>query len=169
MTYVRANVIRSDREDHPTMPRLRAIAIAAVVVVVTDVTWDGKSRRLSVGWPGRRPTASFLFRLTRGFATATRCVESASGTRPRRAGVEDGGLEVGQARPARVCTGLVVVAEGDRCRVPDVEAAAVLARGRERASLMFDEGAAPPGSFVEPPRKLLALGLGGAPENARAL
>jgi len=42
------------------MPRLRTIAIAAVVIVVTDVTWDGTSLRVSVGWPGRRPLASFF-------------------------------------------------------------------------------------------------------------
>ena len=28
---------------------------------VTDVTWDGTSLRISVGWPGRRPIASFVF------------------------------------------------------------------------------------------------------------
>jgi hypothetical protein len=44
------------------MPRLRTIAVAAlVVVVVTDVTWDGTSLRISVGWPGRTPIASFVF------------------------------------------------------------------------------------------------------------
>ena len=44
------------------MPRLRTIVIAAVVVVVvTDVTWDGKSLHISVGWPGRTPVASFVF------------------------------------------------------------------------------------------------------------
>jgi hypothetical protein len=36
------------------MLRLRTIAIVAVVVVLTDVTWDGTSLRISVGWPGRR-------------------------------------------------------------------------------------------------------------------
>ena len=43
------------------MPRLRTIVIAAVVVVVTDVTWDGTSLLISVGWPGREPLASFKF------------------------------------------------------------------------------------------------------------
>jgi hypothetical protein len=44
------------------MPRLRTIAIAAVVVVVvTDVTWDGTSLHISFGWPGRRRIASFVF------------------------------------------------------------------------------------------------------------
>jgi hypothetical protein len=43
------------------MARPRSIAIAAVVlVVVTDVTWDGKSLRVSFGWPGRKPIASFV-------------------------------------------------------------------------------------------------------------
>lgn len=43
------------------MPRLRTFAIAAVVVVVTDVTWDGTSLHISFGWPGRRPLVSFVF------------------------------------------------------------------------------------------------------------
>ncbi len=43
------------------MPRLRTIAIAAVVVVVTDVTWDGTSLHISFGLPGRKPLASFAF------------------------------------------------------------------------------------------------------------
>ena len=44
------------------MPRLLTIAISAVVVVVvTDVTWDGTSLHISVGWPGRRRIASFVF------------------------------------------------------------------------------------------------------------
>ena len=43
------------------MPRLRTIAIAAAVVVVTDVTWDGTSLHISIGWPGRKPIASFVF------------------------------------------------------------------------------------------------------------
>ena len=47
------------------MPRLRTIVIAAVVVVVaTDVTWDGKSLHISVGWPGRTPVASFVLPMT---------------------------------------------------------------------------------------------------------
>ena len=41
------------------MPRLRTIAIAAAVIVVTDVTWDGTSLHISFGWPGRKPLASF--------------------------------------------------------------------------------------------------------------
>jgi hypothetical protein len=45
------------------VPRLRTIALAAVVVVVvTDVTWDGKALRISFGWPGRTPLASFVFK-----------------------------------------------------------------------------------------------------------
>jgi hypothetical protein len=40
------------------MPRLRTIVLAAAVVVVTDVTWDGKALTVSVGWPGRKPLAS---------------------------------------------------------------------------------------------------------------
>jgi hypothetical protein len=44
------------------MPRLRTIAITTAatvaVVVVTDVTWDGASLRVSFGWPGRKPIAS---------------------------------------------------------------------------------------------------------------
>ena len=44
------------------MPRLRTFAIAtAVVLVVTDVTWDGTSLRISIGLPGRRPLLSFVF------------------------------------------------------------------------------------------------------------
>jgi hypothetical protein len=44
------------------MPRLRTIGVAAVIVVVlTDVTWDGSSLRISVGWPGRRRIAQFVF------------------------------------------------------------------------------------------------------------
>jgi hypothetical protein len=31
------------------------------VVVVTDVMWDGTALRISFGWPGRKPIASFLF------------------------------------------------------------------------------------------------------------
>jgi len=27
---------------------------------MTDVTWDGTSLRISIGWPGRRPLASFV-------------------------------------------------------------------------------------------------------------
>jgi hypothetical protein len=43
------------------MPRLRTVVIIAVVVVVTDVTWDGKSLHISFGWPRRKPIASFVF------------------------------------------------------------------------------------------------------------
>jgi len=43
------------------MPRLRTIAIVAVVVVVTDVTWDGTSLHISVGWPGRRRIVQLVF------------------------------------------------------------------------------------------------------------
>jgi hypothetical protein len=43
------------------MPRLRTVAIVAVVVLVTDVTWDGTSLRVSIGWPRRKPIASFVF------------------------------------------------------------------------------------------------------------
>jgi hypothetical protein len=43
------------------MPRLRTVAIAVAVLVVTDVTWDGTSLRISFGWPGRRPLRSFTF------------------------------------------------------------------------------------------------------------
>jgi hypothetical protein len=41
------------------MARLRTVAVALVVVVITDVTWDGTSLRISIGWPGRRPIAAF--------------------------------------------------------------------------------------------------------------
>jgi hypothetical protein len=43
------------------MPRLRTIALATLVIVVTDVTWDGTSIHISIGWPGRTPLASFVF------------------------------------------------------------------------------------------------------------
>jgi len=43
------------------MPRLRTLVIAAVVVAVTDVTWDDTSLRISFGWPGRKPLVSFVF------------------------------------------------------------------------------------------------------------
>jgi hypothetical protein len=35
--------------------------VAAVVVVITDVTWDGTSLRISFGLPRRKPIASFVF------------------------------------------------------------------------------------------------------------
>jgi hypothetical protein len=43
------------------MPRLRTLAIVAVVVVVTDVTWDGTSLHVSFGWPGRRRLVQLVF------------------------------------------------------------------------------------------------------------
>ena len=36
------------------MLRLRTVAVVAVIVVLTDVTWDGTSLRISLGLPGRR-------------------------------------------------------------------------------------------------------------------
>jgi hypothetical protein len=42
------------------VPRLRTLALAAVVVVITDVTRDGKSLRISFGWPGRRPLVQLV-------------------------------------------------------------------------------------------------------------
>jgi hypothetical protein len=43
------------------VPRLRTIAVLAVMVVVTDVTWDGTSLHISFGWPGRRRILHFAF------------------------------------------------------------------------------------------------------------
>lgn len=43
------------------MPRLRTIALVAAIVVLTDVTWDGSSLRISFGLPGRRKIAQFEF------------------------------------------------------------------------------------------------------------
>jgi hypothetical protein len=40
--------------------RKRIIALVALIIVLTDVTHDGKSLRVSVGLPGRRR----LFRLS---------------------------------------------------------------------------------------------------------
>jgi hypothetical protein len=37
-----------------TVPRLRTLALVALVVVLTDVTWDGTALRISIGLPGRR-------------------------------------------------------------------------------------------------------------------
>jgi hypothetical protein len=37
------------------------MVMVAVAVAVTDVTWDGTSLRISVGWPGRRRIASIVF------------------------------------------------------------------------------------------------------------
>jgi hypothetical protein len=42
------------------VPRLRTIALVVLVVVLTDVTWDGKSLHISFGVPGRRR----IFQLT---------------------------------------------------------------------------------------------------------
>jgi hypothetical protein len=44
-----------------TVPRLRTIALVALIVVLTDVTWDGKSLRISIGLPGRRRLAQLVF------------------------------------------------------------------------------------------------------------
>jgi hypothetical protein len=43
------------------MPRVRTLAIVAAIVVLTDVSWDGTSLRVSFGWPGRKPFVSFEF------------------------------------------------------------------------------------------------------------
>jgi hypothetical protein len=43
------------------MPRLRTIALVALILVLTDVTWDGKSLRMSVGLPGRRRIIQLVF------------------------------------------------------------------------------------------------------------
>ena len=43
------------------MPRLRTIAFVALIVVLTDVTWDGKSLRISIGLPGRRRIVQLVF------------------------------------------------------------------------------------------------------------
>jgi hypothetical protein len=43
------------------MPRLRTIALVALVVVLTDVTWDGKSLHISFGLPGRRRIVQLVF------------------------------------------------------------------------------------------------------------
>jgi hypothetical protein len=37
------------------------MVVAAVAVVITDVTWDGTSLRISFGLPRRKPIASFVF------------------------------------------------------------------------------------------------------------
>ena len=44
-----------------TVPRLRTIALVALIVVLTDVTWDGKSLRVSIGVPGRRRIIQLAF------------------------------------------------------------------------------------------------------------
>ena len=43
------------------VPRLRTIAFVALIVVLTDVTWDGKSLRISIGLPGRRRIVQLVF------------------------------------------------------------------------------------------------------------
>jgi hypothetical protein len=43
------------------VPRLRTLAVAAAVVVFTDVTWNGTSLTIAFGWPGRKPLASIVF------------------------------------------------------------------------------------------------------------
>jgi len=43
------------------MPRLRTFVIAAAVVVLTDVTWDGTSLTIAFGWPGRKPLVTLVF------------------------------------------------------------------------------------------------------------
>lgn len=42
------------------MPRLRTFVVAAAVVVLTDVTWDGTSLTIAFGWPGRKPLATVV-------------------------------------------------------------------------------------------------------------
>jgi hypothetical protein len=44
----------------PGVPRLRTIAIVALIVVLTDVTWDGRSLHISIGWPGRKRLAQVV-------------------------------------------------------------------------------------------------------------
>jgi hypothetical protein len=41
------------------MPRFRTVAVALLVVAITDVTWDDTSLRISIGLPGRKPIVSF--------------------------------------------------------------------------------------------------------------
>jgi len=43
------------------VPRLRTIAFIALIVVLTDITWDGKSLRISIGLPGRRRIVQLVF------------------------------------------------------------------------------------------------------------
>ena len=43
------------------MPRFRTIALAALVIAVTDVTWDGTSLHISFGLPRRKPFVSLVF------------------------------------------------------------------------------------------------------------
>lgn len=41
------------------MPRLRTLAIVAAIIVLTDVTHDGQTLRISIGLPGRRRLLQF--------------------------------------------------------------------------------------------------------------
>jgi hypothetical protein len=43
------------------VPRLRTIALVALILVLTDVTWDGTSLRISFGLPGRRRIIQLVF------------------------------------------------------------------------------------------------------------
>jgi hypothetical protein len=43
------------------MPRFRTVALVALIVVLTDVTWDGSSLRISLGLPGRRRFVELVF------------------------------------------------------------------------------------------------------------
>ena len=43
------------------MRRLRTVVIVAVVVVITDVTWDGSSLQISFGRPGGKRLLRFAF------------------------------------------------------------------------------------------------------------
>jgi len=36
------------------VPRLRTLAVVAAIIVLTDVTYDGQTLRISFGLPGRR-------------------------------------------------------------------------------------------------------------------
>jgi hypothetical protein len=40
---------------------MRTIALVALIIVFTDVTWDGKSLRISIGFPGRRRLFQLVF------------------------------------------------------------------------------------------------------------
>jgi hypothetical protein len=41
--------------------RLRTIVLVVSILVLTDVTWNGKSLCISVGLPGRRRIVQFVF------------------------------------------------------------------------------------------------------------
>jgi hypothetical protein len=43
------------------VPRVRTIVLVALIVLLTDVTWDGKSLRISVGLPRRRRIIQLVF------------------------------------------------------------------------------------------------------------